>query len=272
MAQDWNLTVTSTEETPTSFLAFGTRAGVPVVLKVFRPADDARHSSTVLDAFAGRGMVRLLDHRDGSALLERLSPGTPLADLALDGRDEEATEILAAVIREQAEVEAVVTDIPTVEDWGRGFTTYLGSSDSQLDRRLVERSWRWYAKLAASQRRRRLLHGDLQHYNILRDSRRGWVAIDPKGVFGEIEYELGASFRNPGQPPVYYAAREVVEQRLRILSARLDIVSERALAWAYTQAVLSAIWLVEDGIPVASDAPPILLARTIEELLPRCSI
>ena len=151
---------------------------------------------------------------------------------------------------------------------GLGFTTYLAGSDSQLDRGLVERSWRWYARLAASQRRPRLLHGDLHHYNILRDSRRGWVAIDPKGVIGEIEYELGAGFRNPGQPPVYYAAREVVEQRLRILSARLDIVPERVLAWAYAQAVLSAIWLVEDGIPVAPDEPPILLARTIESMLP----
>ncbi len=268
MAQDWNLTVTSTEETPSSILAFGTRDGVPVVLKVFRNPEDNRRSHTVLDKFAGHGMVRSLDHRDGADLLERLSPGTPLADLALDGRDAEATDILAAVIRELSDVEAVATDITTVEDWGRGFTTYLAGGDSQLDRGLVQRSWHWYTRLAASQRRPRLLHGDLHHYNILRDNRRGWVAIDPKGVLGEIEYELGAGFRNPGQPPVYYAAREVVEQRLRILSARLDIVPERALAWAYAQAVLSAIWLVEDGIPVGPDAPPLLLARTIEELLP----
>jgi streptomycin 6-kinase len=268
LANEWDLTVTSTEETPTSFLAFGTRDGVPVVLKVFRDAVDGRDCHYVLDAFAGHGMVRLLDHRDGAVLMERLSPGTALADLVLDGRDAEATEILATVIRELSDVEPVATAIPTVEDWGRGFTTYLAGSDSQLDRGLVERSWRWYAKLAVSQRRPRLLHGDLHHYNILRDNRRGWVAIDPKGVFGEIEYELGAGFRNPAQPPVYYASREVVEQRLRILSAGLDIIPERAPAWAYAQAVLSAIWLVEDGIPVASDAPPLLLARIVEELLP----
>ena len=42
-----------------------------------------------------------------------------------------------------------------------------------------------------------LLHGDLQHYNVLLDKDRGWVAIDPKGVVGELEYEVGALLRNP---------------------------------------------------------------------------
>ncbi len=182
--------------------------------------------------------------------------------------DAEATETLAEVVHQLSEAGPTVNPIPTAADWGRGFAGYLRSEDSQLDRGLVERAGHRYGRLTASQRKPRLLHGDLQHYNILHDSRRGWVAIDPKGVLGEIEYELGASFRNPGQSPVYYTGREVVEQRLRIYTAQLDIVPERALAWAYAQAVLSAGWLVEDGIPVAPDAPPIQLARTIESMLP----
>jgi streptomycin 6-kinase len=43
----------------------------------------------------------------------------------------------------------------------------------------------------------RLLHGDLQHYNVLLDRKRGWLAIDPKGVVAEGEFELGAALRNP---------------------------------------------------------------------------
>jgi len=46
------------------------------------------------------------------------------------------------------------------------------------------------------------------------------------------------------------------------------VVPERVLAWAYAQALLSAVWLVEDSIPVAPDAPQIQLARTIESMLP----
>jgi streptomycin 6-kinase len=51
--------------------------------------------------------------------------------------------------------------------------------------------------LCSSQRYRRLLHGDLHHGNVLHDSERGWVAIDPKGVLGEPEYEIGVALRNP---------------------------------------------------------------------------
>lgn len=56
-------------------------------------------------------------------------------------------------------------------------------------------------KLAASQDETTLLHGDLHHYNVLSDVRRGWLAIDPKGVIGEVEYEAGAIFRNPNEMP-----------------------------------------------------------------------
>lgn len=175
---------------------------------------------------------------------------------------------MADTVHQLSEANATVDGIPTVEDWGQGFAAYLRSTDSQLDRGLVERGQICYEKLAASQQAPRLLHGDLQHYNILHDRRRGWIAIDPKGVLGEIEYEFGASFRNPQQPPDYYTGREVVAQRLRIHTSRLHVVPERVLAWAYAQAVLSAIWLVEDGIPVAPDAPQIQLARTIESILP----
>jgi streptomycin 6-kinase len=268
LAREWSLSVTRVEETPTSLLAFGNRGEIPGVLKVFRQSGDEWNSSAVLRAFGGHGMVEVLEYQEDAVLLERLSPGTALAELTLAGRDAEATEIVADTVHQLSEANATVDGIPTVEDWGQGFAAYLRSTDSQLDRGLVGRGQICYENLAASQQAPRLLHGDLQHHNILHDSRRGWIAIDPKGVLGEIEYEFGASFRNPQQPPDYYTGREVVEQRLRIYTSRLNVVPERVLAWAYAQAVLSVIWLVEDGLPVARDAPQIQLARTIESILP----
>ncbi len=41
-----------------------------------------------------------------------------------------------------------------------------------------------------------LLHGDLHHYNLLQHQDT-WLAIDPKGVVGEREFEIGAFLRNP---------------------------------------------------------------------------
>jgi streptomycin 6-kinase len=156
----------------------------------------------------------------------------------------------------------------TVEDWGSGFRTYLASGEHQVPIPLVERAQQAYLTLCASQQRTRLLHGDLQHSNVVFDSQRGWVAIDPKGVAGEVEYEVGASLRNPVERPELFAAPHVVAQRLKRYATRLSLDTDRALRWAFSQAVLSAIWSVEDGAPVDGAPDPALrLAHAIQHLL-----
>jgi streptomycin 6-kinase len=209
-------------------------------------------------------MVRAYEHREGAVLLERLTPGRPLTSLSLAGHDDEATEILADVIQRLV-APHIPSECPTVEHWGRGFATYLRTGDQQVPRELVERGQSWYDALVRSQRQCRLLHGDLQHYNVLYDAQRGWLAIDPKGVVGEAEYELGASLRNPGEP---FTAPRVLERRLTIYGARLPLALDRVLAWAYAQAVLSVIWEFEDGASLTPDNPTLRFARTIEPMLP----
>jgi streptomycin 6-kinase len=103
-----------------------------------------------------------------------------------------------------------------------------------------------------------LLHGDLQHYNVLFDNDHGWVAIDPKGVVGELEYEVGAILRNPVDLPEYYTTPAIINRRLRTLTDLLNLNHSRALNWSFAQAVLSAIWQVEDG-----ERPSLLLAKTL---------
>src|SRR5207244_1045291 len=144
------------------------------------------------------------------------------------------TGIIAEVIRQMPAVS--LEGAPAVEDWGRSFETYRSRGDLQIAMDLVEQSKQIYFDLCASQGPVRLLHGDLQHYNVLFDSARGWVAIDPKGVMGEIEYEIGASLRNPNE---MFASAEIVERRIRKYEARLGLNAERALRWAFAQAVLS---------------------------------
>jgi streptomycin 6-kinase len=265
--RDWNVVVQDTLETESSFLAFGRRGNQPVVLKVLRQSGDEWRSAEVLEAFDGRGMVRVYEYIEGALLLERLNPGTSLSDVALAGRDQEATDILAEVIQRTSHPRESLKSAPTVEDWGKGFERYLASGDNQIPNSLIERGQHVYAELCASQQGVRLLHGDLQHYNVLLDSDRGWIAIDPKGVVGEIEYEIGASLRNPYEKPKLFASARTVERRLMLFGARLTIDADRALRWAYAQAVLSAVWAVEDGVAVDARNPSTMLANAIEPLL-----
>jgi streptomycin 6-kinase len=267
LARQWGMTVTETRCTPSSHLAFGRRGSVPVVLKTLRSGSDEGRAAAVLQAFHGRGMVRLLESVPGAVLLERLCPGTPVATRSLSGADDEATQVLAAVLSRFPPARGPA-GCPTVEDWGKGFSTYLGSDDEQIPRGLVERAQAWYQSLARSQRRVRLLHGDFHHYNVLSDQGRGWLAIDPKGVIGEVEYELGAALRNPAECLPTFASPRAIERRLSQFGKHLRLNLDRVLGWAYAQAALSAIWSIEDGQAVSPDDPTVALARRLEPMLP----
>jgi streptomycin 6-kinase len=182
------------------------------------------------------------------------------------GEDEEATNILAQVIGKLAG-HVAPAECPTVDDWGRGFDRYLETDDRQIPRELIEEASALYRDLASSQRNVMLLHGDLQHYNVLFDNTRGWVAIDPKGVVGELEYELNALLRNPVELPEVFADPNTINRRLDTLTTLLDLDHTRALNWSFAQSVLSAIWGVEDGYDISPNDPPLLLAKTLRPML-----
>jgi streptomycin 6-kinase len=292
-ARDWRVIIDNTFETESSVIAFGARDvdGVgsrnqEVVLKVVKQLGDEWHSGEVLTAFKGKGFVRVYEHAPGAVLLQRLRPGNSLVELSLNGRDEEATDILAGVIQQMSSIESSMSSVdlptserespnprallqycPTVHDWAKAFERYIATGDKQIPMDLVMAGQRVYLDLCSSQQRPILLHGDLQHYNVLFDSDRGWLAIDPKGVFGEIEYEIGAALRNPFAQPELFLSRATIERRLGQFTSRLNLNYERTLAWGFAQSALSAIWRVEDGFTVDATNPALRLAAVMRPML-----
>ena len=265
-AAEWNVTLDEIHETQTSWLGFGLRDGARVVLKISKQIGDESHSGEVLKAYGGDGAVRVYESEPSAVLLERIEPGEQLVNVVRRGEDDEATKILAEVIAKLANHEAP-TGCPTVADWGRGFDRYLQSGDEQIPRAVVEEAREIYQGLASSQRKTMLLHGDLQHYNVLSDNERGWVAIDPKGVIGELEYELGALLRNPVELPDVFANPVTIKRRLEILTAVLHLDYSRALRWSYSQSILSAIWDIEDHGALTPHNPSLLLGRSLKQVM-----
>ncbi len=261
----WRVAVDRVVETETSLLAFGHRDRQAVVLKLIRTAGEEWRSGHVLEAFGGRGVVRALDHVDGAVLLERLVPGESLA--AAGGMDdEEATGILADVIGRMSPAPPP-HGVPTVEAWGASFERYAASGDGAVARPLVEAARRTHARLCASQSDTRLLHGDLHHFNVLRDAKRGWLAIDPKGVVGELACEVGAALRNPCDQPALFAAPAVVTRRVGRFARALRLDPDRILGWAFAQAVLAALWDIEDHGGLDAGAGFIALANALRPML-----
>jgi streptomycin 6-kinase len=230
LLRDWNITGEETRQTETSVLIFGKRDGQRVVLKVLRAPGDEWHAGRVLKAFDSRGVVQVYEHVEGAVLLEKIVPGTSLANMTLAGEDAAATDILAEVITRMGSPRP--PDWCTrVEDWAAGF-----------DR-------------------------DLHHHNILRDANRGWPAVDPKGVVGETEYEIGAALRNPIEQPDLFASLDTIQRRIGQYESALHLDPERLLQWAFAQAVLSVIWSWEDGVVINESNPVLRLAREIRSML-----
>jgi streptomycin 6-kinase len=257
--------VAETRETETALLGFGNRDAEPVVLKVLKGAGDEWRSGEVLRAFAG-GVARVIEHDAGALLLERIAPGDSLVRLVLAGRDAEATDALAGVIRALSPRDPPA-GCPTVTDWGAGFARHLDDRRGGIQSDLVRHAAALYSDLCETQRCARLLHGDLHHYNVVSAGDRGWLAIDPKGVVGELEYEIGAALRNPIEHPDLFTARAIVKRRLERLAAVLPINFKRALGWTFAQAVLSALWEAEDGGQIDERAPVLQLAYAIRPML-----
>ena len=262
----WRVAVEHQIQTESSIVAFGRRGTQPVVLKVIRHRGDEWHAADILEAFDGNGVVRVLDRFDGAVLLERLQPGESLVGMAVGGDDDRATGILADVIGRMSP-HAPASLPSTVQEWGRGFEHRAAGGDSRIPKPLLEAAQRVYSQLCASQSTSRLLHGDLHHDNVLLDRARGWLAIDPKGVVGELEYEVGAALRNPYERPELFTEPARIERRVGRFERDLRLDAGRMLAWAFAQAVLAAVWAEEDGLVVRSDHPWIALANNIRPML-----
>lgn len=102
-------------------------------------------------------------------------------------------------------------------------------------------------RLLADAGDQRVLHGDLHHENILFSEPRGWLAIDPKGIFGDRTYDAANVLFNPIDSPELVANEARFLETARILAQRLDLDFRRLLAFAFAHGCLSASWSIEDG-------------------------
>ena len=103
-----------------------------------------------------------------------------------------------------------------------------------------------------------VLHGDLHHGNVLDFGPDGWLAIDPKGLWGERGFEFVALFRNPDAARVLAPGRLACEATRVAELAGLD--RARLLGWVAAGAALAAAWTLSDGGDPDADLALIRLA------------
>ncbi|MBX3575563.1 MAG: phosphotransferase [Rhizobiaceae bacterium] len=215
----------------------GDRAVVKVPSIAARP--DAGRAADYLRWRGGHGAVRLLDESGDLHLLEYAGPTRLLDHLHSEG-DAAAASIAADVV---AQLHAPSPDAAPAS------LTPLRTHFSSLLTRSAYEPLAGYAVLAGSliaeTREPSILHGDIHHENILL-GKRGWLAIDPKGLIGDPAFDAANMFHNP----VGFAGRFDAD-RIAMLAGVMSRALQRSpadiLSWAIAYSGLSAAWWMEDG-------------------------
>lgn len=215
-----------------------------IVVKFGFPGKETKDEIKALELMDGKGIVKLLgqDAEKGIMLLEECQPGNMLSTFA---DDEKATRIAASVMRNIWRPAPERADFPTTHDWFSRLNKPI-DLPSDFSEQWVDRAREIAADLHKNQEANVLLHGDLHHFNVLSAEREPWLAIDPKGVVGVPEYEIGAFLRNP-MPGIAVTPnlQAVLGRRVDIFSEMLGVDKQAVISWAFAQAVLSAVWSVD---------------------------
>jgi streptomycin 6-kinase len=182
VATDWELVLG--EPFALSRHSFVAPAGDWAVLKITPSEDDeSEEEAEALELWAGDGAVRLLrrDRAKRALLLERVGPGTDISALPEAEATAAAVEVGRRLWRPAAGPFRWIGD--HVPAWLAGEPSELTPLGLEL-----------YASLDVGSST--LVHGDFHHHNILA-SARGHLAIDPKPMLGEPEFDVPPFLWNP---------------------------------------------------------------------------
>ncbi len=215
--------------------------GVAAVLKIAQDSEEIR-GGRLLDWWNGNGAARLLASEANAFVMERAQGTESLMDMALHGNDDEASRIACRTIARlhtHTNIDRPVPELVSLQIWFRELT------DINHDSAILQTCARQARRLLARPQDSTVIHGDIHHDNILDFADRGWLAIDPKGLFGERGFDYANLIVNPDLPTVTNPLR--FERQIHIIADAAQLNIQRLLAWVLAFAGLSAVWFMQDG-------------------------
>ena len=87
---------------------------------------------------------------------------------------------------------------------------------------------------------------DLHHENIIRHQNE-WLAIDPKGIIGDPEFEISAyDILDKKEIDANNDITALLEKRINKLSKIANLNHQRVKSWIFIRLTLSAAWFIQD--------------------------
>ncbi len=237
--------------------------GTPAVLKVNFPDAESEHEPDALRYWEGRRAVRLLEYEESvrALLVERLVPGAQLWSVE---DEDEATRIAATVLRTIWHAPPGAHRFRTLAAEAAGWAGNLHAEWEALgqpfERHLLDEAVAACVELGPHQGEEVVLHQDFRGGNVLRAEREPWLAIDPKPLVGEREFDAASLIRDRRWLLGTGGDAARIRRRLDILAAELALDRERmrrwgiahALAWGFSGRKVEADMIECAGLLVAA--------------------
>ncbi len=240
----WRLVPDGSEiETPSSWLLPVRQSALPAMLKVYKPGSDERHGTDYLRYVEGDGAVCVMAADEEALLMERATGSRSLLDMAVNGGDASAGEILAGTVAKLHRPRAAAPP-PTLVPLERHFASLF---EHASEHPLLGRSAATARALFGALRDAIPLHGDLHHSNVLDGGTRGWLAVDPKGLIGERTYDVANLLGNPWPHGEIEHSTERMRHMAELYANRLGMDERRVLAFSLAHAGLAASWALDEG-------------------------
>ncbi|MFA9446613.1 aminoglycoside phosphotransferase family protein [Egicoccus sp. AB-alg6-2] len=226
-----------------------TRDGHDVVLKLSWPHEEAAGEAAALYHWRGHGAVEVVRHdpQRWALLLARCRPGLALRahDAAVDGRLEIAADVLRRLwaVPVPERTLGPVPDLASVTTrWAELADRRLAGVDVDHDPGVVRTGVDLLRSLPAGATAVVLLHGDFNPGNVLLDSGRGWLAIDPKPMLGDPAYDPWPLVTQLGHPFTTADPVGVLRRRFRRFGDLVGAPADRLAAWSLARTVESGLW------------------------------
>jgi streptomycin 6-kinase len=214
--------------------------GTQAILKVNFPETESEHEGDALRHWDGGGAIRLLaeDARTRALVVERCVPGTQLWAVEDDERATRiAAEVLGRLWRPAPESHGFRLLETEAARWADELPCEWEQAGKPFDRRVLDGAVAACVELGPTQGEQVVLHQDFHGGNVLRAEREEWLAIDPKPLAGEREFDAASLLRDRrwllGTP----GAAATIHRRLDLVASELALDRERARRWGIAHAV-----------------------------------
>lgn len=254
--QRWNLQIDGDAfSTNSSLLQPVLYKGSLAMLKI-PMVDEERRASQLMVYWNGNGAVRVLKHSPVALLMERAIGKRSLRKMVMDGNDDEASRIICGVAKQLHTTAGFATlQLIPLSEWFKSLlfsAAQLGGVFSQAAD---------IAKFLLNYPIDEVvLHGDLHHGNILDAEDSGWLAIDPKALYGERGFDYANLFSNPEMTIAIQNGR--LTQQVGVVANAAHLDPKRLLQWIVAWSGLSASWMLADAMQIDQKLKLIEIALT----------